>query len=241
MERRAPGRAVGVLEVEDDAGQRDVARDALAGERQPRGAERNVDGIVLGKDEAQIARTVGRLLDQVERAGVTVRDLARLGQDGLDEIARVALGREPDADRVQLRELAVESCHLAVEPRRFGRSIEVGEGVVDRAREYRRAHALREHRVPVCGPRIGAVPTDQRDDAQGRLAPARIGGVATDQDDDGSVGGRIRRHGEPRHVEFATDKLGGGRRRARGRVVQDTAATHETKVGPRWRPSQEYL
>ena len=85
----------------------------------------------------------------------------------------------------------------------------------------------------MCGPRTGAVAIDQRDDTKRRVAPARIGGLATDQKDDGPVVGRIGRHGQPRHVEFVTEELGGGRRRARGRVVQDTAATHETKVGPR--------
>jgi len=234
VEGRAPGRAVGVLEVEDGAGQRDVARDALAGERQPRGAERKVDGIVLGEDEAQIARAVGRLLDQVERAGVAVRDLARLGQDGLDEIARVALGREPDADRVELREFAVEPCRL-------GGSIEIGESVFDAAQKDRRAHARWQHRVPVRRPRPRGIPIDQRHDAKRHRVRAQVGSIATDQHDGGSFGRGVGRRGQRGHVEFATDKLGGGRRCARGRVVQDTAATHETKVGPRWRPSQEYL
>src|SRR5207245_192770 len=70
---------------------------------------------------------------------------------------------------------------------------------------------------------------------------AEVGSIATDQHDGGSFGRGVGRRGQRDHVEFATDKLGGGRRCARGRVVQDTAATHETKVGPRWRPSQEYL
>jgi hypothetical protein len=164
----APRRAVGGLEVEDRAGQRDVSGDALAGERQPRGAERNIHRVVLGEHEAEIARAVGFFLNQVERAGVTVRDLARLGQDGLDEISRVALGREPDPDRVQLGELAIEPRHLAVESPHLGGALEIGEGVVDDAGEHRRARAFREDGVPVRGPRTGIVTIDQRDDAKRR-------------------------------------------------------------------------
>src|SRR5262249_16812657 len=121
VKRRAGRRAVGILEVEDGARQGHLSPHALPGEWWAHRRERNVDGVVLSEDESQVARAVALFLDQVERAGVALRDLARPAQDGLDEVSRVALGREPDADLIQLGQLALE-------PRRLGRAVEAGEG-----------------------------------------------------------------------------------------------------------------
>ena len=102
LEQRAGRRDVRVLEVEDLAGQRNVPRHARVRERQARGPERDLHRVALGEGEPQRPGAIGVLFHEVERAGVAPRDLPRLGEDRLDQVTRVALGREPDADRVQL-------------------------------------------------------------------------------------------------------------------------------------------
>ena len=157
-ERRGGRRRVRVGEVQDLAGERDVAGDALAREGQARRAERDRHAVVLGEREAELARAVGRLVDQVERAGVALRDLARLRQDRLEELARVPLGGEPNPDRVQLRQLPVETGDLR-------RSLGVGERVLHRAPDDGAPRALRHQRVPVAGPGAGRRGVHQTDDA----------------------------------------------------------------------------
>ena len=230
-ERRPRRRRVGVLEVEGVPGQRDVSCDAGARQRQPRRTVGDLDRVVLGQSEAQPPGAVGVLLDKVERAGIALRDLPRLGQDGLEQLTRVALGGEPDADRVQLGELPIESRH-------GGRAVEIVERVLHGARENRPAHARREQPVPVFGPRAGGVGVDEGQDAQRRVAPPPVGDVRADQHHGRRRRGQIRRRGQRGDVERVAEKLGRGRRRARGRVVQNTTA-HGTKVGRRLRRSQE--
>ncbi|HZW75592.1 MAG TPA: hypothetical protein VFF43_18745, partial [Caldimonas sp.] len=91
-------------------------------------------------------RRLGAIFDDVERAGVAVGDLARLAQDRFEQKARVGLSRQPDADRIQLGEIALQ-------PRTVRGGVEMSEGGGDGVRQHRRRRAERQDRVPADGPR----------------------------------------------------------------------------------------
>ena len=230
-ERRAGRRRVRVGEVQDLAGERDVAGDALAREGQARRAERDRHAVVLGEREAELARAVGRLVDQVDRAGVALRDLARLRQDRLEELARISLGGEPDPDRVQLRQLPVEAGDL-------GRALGVGERVFHRAREDGVPRALRHQRVPVAGPGAGRRGVHQTDDAHVAALGRREPRVLADEDHRRRGGARDGFGRELGGLEAVGEQRDGRRRGARGRVVEDTP-THGTSLGLALARSQE--
>ena len=231
VERHAGWRVVRVRQVEDLAAQRDVSGDALARQRQVRLAERDLHRVVLGQHEDKRSRPVGRLVHEIERARVAARDLPGPGQDRVEEGVSVALGREPNADLVELEQLVLE---LRERPD----VVDVGEGVADRAGQDRRAHARREQGVPVPrpGPRLLAL--DEGHDAEPAIVPAPRGGVGAEQQHRGDQRRRVGGSGQGSDVELVAEQPGGGRRRARGRVVADTAG-HGTKVGLRCRRSQE--
>ena len=92
--RAVGGQRVGVGHVEDLAGERHVTGQALRADRQRDGVELDRHAVVLGQLEAQAARAVGRGLHQVDRARVAPGDVARLGQDQLEQELGVALARE---------------------------------------------------------------------------------------------------------------------------------------------------
>src|SRR5439155_8455951 len=134
-------------------------------------------------------------------------------------------------DRVQLRELAVEA-------RDFGAGLEVGKGVAHGAGDQRTPGADGYERVPRGGPGAVGGGIDERDHAD--VAPhlgdgARIG---LDQED-GRDGVRHEFGGQRPHVVLVVEEVSSGCRRARARVVEDTA-THDSSLGWALERSQEW-
>ena len=147
-------RLVGVGEVNALSCQRHVAGDALLVHRHVRGrggAAARVrrgqgDRVVLGELKAKPPRLAVRLLNEVNGAGVAVGDGARQGEDEREQSVDIALRREPDADFVELLELAPRLFGLAAHPDEF-------ERVRQRARENGPRDGLGQARVPVGGQR----------------------------------------------------------------------------------------
>jgi len=166
-----------------------------------------------------VARAVGRLVHEIERAGVAVRDLARLGEDRLEELAGVPLGGEPDADRVQLGELAVEA-------RDLGLGLEIGEGVAHGAGDHGTRRALGHERVPCGGVGARGGGIDERHQADVAPDLGDVARIGHDQEyGRDHLGHAIG--GQRPHVVLVGEEVGGRRRRARARVVED-AAMHES-------------
>ncbi|MBI2554034.1 MAG: hypothetical protein HYV92_06350 [Candidatus Rokubacteria bacterium] len=106
-----------------------MAGHALVADGEREFLEGDVEAVVLGQLEAEAGVAVLVLLDQVERAGVAPGDLPGLRQDQLEERVRVALGRELDADVVELLQLLGHPGEIRLGLRLVEDEPEVGEGV----------------------------------------------------------------------------------------------------------------
>ncbi|MEX2221082.1 MAG: hypothetical protein WEG40_04715, partial [Candidatus Rokuibacteriota bacterium] len=152
--RAVRGQRIGVGHVEDLAGERHVAGQAVLAQRERDRVELDRHAVVLGQLEAQPARAVARGLDQVDGARVTPGDAPGLGQDQIEQELGVALAGQPHADRVQLLELLRGLLRLAGDAgllaRRAQHAREGGGAHRERERDEAAGHrgcvrGLREH------------------------------------------------------------------------------------------------
>ncbi len=232
-------RRVGVGQVDALSRQRHVARDTFLVDghvgRRRRAAARvcrgQRDRVVLGKLEAEPPRFPVRLLDEVDRPGVAVGDGARVGEDEREEGVDIALGREPDADFVELFELAPRLLGLALHPN-------VVEGVRQRAGKNGLADGLCQALVPVRWQRhtVGrrGRERDHRNDAFAACGDDGPGRVGVRVDDEHGLFGR-RERGRRAGAHGSANELRGqachefGRRRAF--EEERDARLHEVRLG----------
>ena len=236
----ARGRHVGVVQVDDLSRQGDVARDALVadghggsggpGVAGPR--KWNGRGIVLGDLEAEAARLALRLLHEVDRPRVAAGDLAGSRQDETQQRLHVALGGEPDADLVELLELAPRGGGLAAQSR-------VVEGLFERALENGPGHRLAQAGIPArrqggLGRRRGGQRDDRHvvDASTQRSQELRRVALHVHEKDGGFVGGQG--HGPAQDygalLEIARQQ---GHQGGHGKFfrAQNDARGHAKKVG----------
>src|SRR5439155_853663 len=217
-ERRAFGWRVGVGQVDRRAGQGHIAGHARARQWQRGGPEGHLQAVVLGQGEEEPCVAVSLVLHEVERAGIAVRDLARLGQDHLEESRGAPLGRQADPDRVELAQLATEAGDL------LG-GVQIGEGVGYGADEDGATRVGREEPIPVLGPGAGPSRTNEADDPHVG-AGGSIGAVGVGEEDQRYGRGYDFVGTELPHVELICQER--GRRPCRPRMygVKD-GPTHE--------------
>ena len=198
-----------------------------------------VHEVVLRELEAQARLALLRLLHEVDRARVAVRDLARLGEDEPEQGDRVALGGQPHADGVELAQLHPRALGLRGEA-------EVLEGLLERGGEDERRHRLRQVGVPGGGPAARAAVRADQPDHRHEARPRQRGadGVAGESalevhhEHLGIVGAAAQRVdlGERVRLELRGQRLGPAPRRGRAvRKPDELAIAWRESMGwPRW-------
>ena len=232
LEGRPRGRRVGVLEVQDLAVLGHVPGHALVADGQGELGERHRHEVVLRELEAQARLPLVRLLHEVDRARVAVRDLAGLGEDETEEGDRIPLGGQPHADRVELAQL---------DPRalRLGEEAQVLEGMTQRGGEDEGRHRLGQvgvpGRRPARGRTVRADQPDHRHQARPRARRVRRGGhvpLEVDHEHLGIVGAAAQRVDLRERVRL--ELLGKSRgHRGDGRAIRKPhdLASHGARVG----------
>ena len=203
--------------------------DARRVDRQGELGERHVHRVVLGQLEPEPRRSVGRLLHQVDGAGVAAGDLARLAQDQGEQRVGVALGGEADPDLVEVLHLSPGRVGLAAGPGMIAR---VAQCERQQVRGGRRGH------VGVARGGWGRARRDQRHHREIGRPLGEAGddaGVArgeVDQRDRALVEPRPRQpaRGQRHRLEIAGERGEQGGRRGTRRVP-DHSAWHVSSVG----------
>src|SRR5439155_18939505 len=152
-----------------------IARDgAVPGETGAVDGDRELDERRLGlrvrlrQPKAQPLRPLRAVLDEVQAAGVRLRDAARLGQDQVEQSLQVALGPQRDADARELADFARALRRFATRARGLCARRGFAEAGPNRDEQAARARWMRqESRQKLGGEGVGHVGftvASQRDD-----------------------------------------------------------------------------